>query len=290
MSVSALEVKKLRAQTGAGMMDCKRALETAVGDFEKAVEILREKGLASLTKRANRVTAEGLVAALVHEDGRRGVMVEIDCETDFVAKGDVFASLAADVADKIFAAETGQIEGPLGEEIYTLVENAAIEIREKLAFRKAAYFATDQGVVHAYLHKTGGWARKGVLIELAGDLDVETLQKLGHELALHVQFACPDYLTAEEVPEEVLESERRLAQAKALNDGKPEKIIPRIVEGAVQKYLKERVLTRQFFVKDDKKTVEKWLAQESGGKASIVRYSRFEVGQETGQIDNGAVV
>jgi elongation factor Ts len=278
MSISAADVKALREATGAGMMDCKAALEDSGGDIEAAKVWLREKGLADVGKRSGRTAAEGLVDARVSDDAKRGVLVEVLCETDFVAKGERFTKLAADIANVVF--EAG---GDLGDEemrkITALVDEAAVDLREKLQFGRAAAFSTDAGVVEAYLHKTGGWAKKGVLVRLDGDAPAGKLVEAAHELALHIQFARPDYVTADEVPAALLQKERDIAEAKARNEGKPEEIIPRIAEGAAAKFLKDRVLMDQKFVKDEKRTVAAWLKEATGGQAQVAGFARFEVGE-----------
>lgn len=279
MAIPAADVKALRESTGAGMMDCKRALEAADGDMDAARRILREKGLADVGKRAGRSASEGLVEAVVAPDGTAGVLVEVGCETDFVAKGERFGRLARDVAEALFAAGIAEPAGEVAAEVERLVEDAAVELREKLEFRRGAYFATTAGVVDAYLHRTGGWAKKGVLIQIDGDADRDSLGEAAHEIALHVQFARPDVVARDEIPDDLVATEREVAAAKARNEGKNEEIVPKIVEGAVAKMYKQRVLAEQPFVKDDKKSVAQWLEQATGGQGAVVRFARFEIGE-----------
>lgn len=279
MSVSAADVKALRDETGAGMMDAKQALVDTSGDVEEAKKLLREKGLAAAGKRAGRTTSEGLVEALISDDEKRGVLVEVQCETDFVAKGERFARLAADVAGVADEA-LGEIEGEAEAGVQALVEDAKIELQENIEFARAVGFQTESGLVHAYLHKTGGWAKKGVLIEVDGDgVDRDKLRDVAHEIALHIQFARPAYLETDEVDAGEIESEKELAAGKARAEGKPDEIAERIAEGMVKKLYKERVLTEQPFVRDDKVSVAQWLAAETGGNARIVRFARFEIGE-----------
>jgi elongation factor Ts len=282
MSISAADVKALREATGAGMMDCKKALTETEGDVEAAKQLLREKGLAAIGKRADRTASEGLVAARVSDDARRGVMVELGSETDFVAKGDRFGRLAADIAEKVFEFGTGaEVEGELASEIERLVEDASVDLQEKIEFRRAAVFeARDDGVVAAYLHRAGGWAKKGVLVRMGGG-DAAVLEPIAYDLAMHIQFARPEYLKREEVPESVIAEERSIAEARARNEGKPEDIVPKIAEGAINKLYKERVLPEQAYIKDEKKTVAKWLDEVAPG-ATIEEFSIFEVGAGSG--------
>ncbi|MCE7883697.1 MAG: translation elongation factor Ts [Actinobacteria bacterium ATB1] len=278
MSISAADVKALREATGAGMMDCKKALTDAEGDIEAAKQLLREKGLAAVGKRADRTASEGLVTAKLSEDGKRGVMVELGSETDFVAKGERFGRLADEVAEKVYEYGTGaEVEGELASEIERLIEDASVDLQEKIEFRGAAVFeAPDGGVVAAYLHRAGGWAKKGVLVRLAGG-EPDDLESVAYDLAMHIQFARPEYLRREDVPENVLAEERSIAEARALNDGKPDDVVPKIAEGAVGKLYKERVLPEQAYIKDEKKTVAKWLEEVAPG-ATIEEFSIFEVG------------
>lgn len=282
MAVAAADVKALREATGAGMMDCKRALEESGGDIEAAKEYLLKKGLASLDKRAARITGEGLVEAFVSEDGRSVALVQVACETDFVAKGEQFGKLAADIAAAVFEAATHEITGALEARVGELVEGASINLGEKIQLDKAHFVKTETGVLDVYLHRTGGWARKGVVVEVDGDAPQDTLRHIAHELALHIQFARPSVLEADQVDPAELEAERALAEAKAREEGKPEDIVPRIAEGAAKKYVKTAALLEQPYVKDDKKSVRQWIESESGGKAHVVGFARFEVGEESG--------
>lgn len=282
MPVSAADVKALREATGAGMMDCKKALEENGGDFGAAKDFLRQKGLASLDKRAARVAGEGLVEAFVSEDGRSVAMVQVACETDFVAKGEQFGTLAAEVARAVFDAATHEITGELEERIGELVEGAAINLGEKIQLDKAHFVKTESGVLDVYLHRTGGWAKKGVVVEVEGDLPQDELRALAHEVALHVQFARPRVLEADQIDSAEIEDERRVAVAKARDEGKPEDILERIADGAAKKYVKQAALLEQPYVKDDKRSVRQWLESESGGKARIAGFARFEIGEEAG--------
>jgi len=282
MSISAADVKALREATGAGMMDCKKALQETGGDVEAAKDYLRQKGLASMEKRSTRSTAEGLVEAFVSDDGRTAAMVSVACETDFVAKGDQFGELADKVVSSVYDAATHEISGELEEAVGKLIEDASISLGEKIVLDKAHFVKSEHGVLDVYLHRTGGWAKKGVIVEVDGDVADDKLRELAHELALHIQFARPSVLEADQVPADEIAKERDLAEAKAREEGKPDDIIPRIGEGAAKKYVKSVALLEQPYVKDDKKSVSQWLSAESGGKARVVSFARFEIGEEAG--------
>jgi elongation factor Ts len=277
MSISAADVKALREDTGAGMMDCKKALVDSDGDIEAAKRQLREKGLAAVGKRADRVATEGLVEAKVSGDGHRGVMVELSSETDFVAKGERFGALASKVAGKVFEFGSGaEVQGELASEIEKLVEDASVDLQEKIEFRGSATYDAPGGTVGAYLHKAGGWSKKGVLVQVDGGSS-DDLGTVAYELAMHIQFARPEWLDKDDVPESLVAEERSLAEAKARNEGKPDDVVPKIAEGSIAKMYKERVLLQQPYVKDEKKSVAKWLEEAAPG-ASVIRFQIFEVG------------
>ncbi len=273
---TAADIKALRERTGAGMMDVKKALDEANGDAEKAIEIIRIKGLKGATKREGRSTAEGLVAAKV--TGGVGVMIEVNCETDFVAKADKFIQLA----DKVLAVavESGaadletllaiDVEGkPLSE---VVVEEGAV-LGEKVVVRRIARI--EGGTVDAYLHKTSKDlpAQVGVLFAVEGEGDAAATA--AHDVAVHVAAMAPNYLSREDVPAELVESERRIAEETAKAEGKPEAALAKIVEGRVTGFYKGEVLLDQAFAKDSKKTVAQVL-EEAGVKATAV--ARFRVG------------
>jgi elongation factor Ts len=273
---TAADIKALRERTGAGMMDVKKALDEANGDAEKAIEIIRIKGLKGATKREGRSTAEGLVAAKV--DGKVGVMIEVNCETDFVAKADKFIQLA----DKVLAiaVESGaadietllatDVDGkPLSE---VVVEEGAI-LGEKVVVRRIARI--EGGTVDAYLHKTSKDLPAQVGVLFAVDGEGEGAATAAHDIAVHVAAMAPNYLTREDVPAELVESERRIAEETAKAEGKPEAAMTKIVEGRVTGFYKGEVLVDQAFAKDAKKSVAQVL-EEAGVKAA--NFARFRVG------------
>ncbi|MFC9517157.1 translation elongation factor Ts [Nocardiaceae bacterium NPDC056970] len=268
---TAADVKRLRELTGSGMMDCKNALTETDGDFDKAVELLRIKGAKDVGKRAERTTAEGLVAA------RDGVMIEINAETDFVAKNAEFQELADKVVAAAAAAKPADLEGLKavdvdGKSVETLVQELSAKIGEKLELRR--YVAFD-GPVATYLHKRASDLPPGVgvLVEYTGE--GEAAAEAARGAAMQVAALKAKYVTRDEVPADVVEGERRIAEQTAKEEGKPEAALPKIVEGRVNGYYKDVVLTEQSSVTDSKKTV-KALLDEAG--ATITRFARFEVG------------
>jgi elongation factor Ts len=273
---TAADVKRIRELTGAGMMACKKALEEAEGDFDKAVELLRLKGAKDVGKRAERTAANGLVAD--HFNGPNdGTLLELNCETDFVAKNAQFIELADRIA--AFAASGGADDVPalLGAEIESgttvqqLIDESSAKIGEKIELRRFAHF--DGGFVASYLHKSDPSLppTTGVLVEL----DTEN-PEVGKDIAQQIAAMAPKYLTRDDVPAEAIEKERALAEQITRDEGKPEKALPKIVEGRVNAYFKDFVLVEQAFVKDNKKTIAKVL-QEAG--VTVRRFARFKVGQ-----------
>jgi elongation factor Ts len=271
---TAADIKALREQTGAGMMDVKKALDEADGDRAKAVEILRVKGLKGVTKREGRSASNGLVAAKAG-DGV-GTLVEVNCETDFVAKGEKFIALADQVLAQAVAAKATDADSLLGstlddgKTVQELLDEANATIGEKIEVRRVARL--EAPVVASYLHKTSPDlpAQIGVLVAAEGG-DATVVRD-----AMHIAAFSPTVLTREEVPAETVENERRVAEATAKEEGKPEAALPRIVEGRVNGYFKENVLLEQPFAKEPKKTVGKVL--EEGG-ATATSFARFRVGQ-----------
>jgi len=261
--ISASRVKELRELTGLGMMECKKALAEAGGDLKKAEELLRIRSGAKASKAAARVAAEGVIGAWLSADAKLGALVEVNCETDFVAKNEDFLAFARDVAE--FVAKSD----PAGVEALSSFESrrqALVQkIGENIAVRRIARLAA-QGRLALYVH--GG--KIGVLVDLDGPAD------LGKDLAMHVAFAKPQYLSKSEVPAEIVAREREIAAARAKESGKPPEIVAKMVEGAVNKHLGEISLLGQPFVKDDKQTIEKLLASK---KATLIGYRFLVVGE-----------
>ncbi|MEY9932282.1 elongation factor Ts [Catenulispora sp. GP43] len=271
---TAADVKKLRELTAAGMMDCKKALEETDGDLDKAVEFLRVKGLKGVTKREGRSASNGLVASAV--DGVAGTLIELNCETDFVAKGEAFQTVAATVLAHVVNAKPADVTALLaselepGKTVQVYLDEANATLGEKIELRRFAQF--HDGYVASYLHKTSPDipAQIGVLVEL----DKENAE-VAKDVAQHIAAFSPSYLTRDEVPADVVENERRLAEETSREEGKPEAALPKIVEGRVNGFFKENVVLEQAFAKDPKKTVAKVL-DEAG--VSLKRFARFRVG------------
>jgi elongation factor Ts len=275
-NTTAADVKKLRELTGAGMMDCKKALDESEGNVDKAVELLRIKGQKGVAKREGRDASNGAVVSLL-EDGNKGVLVELNCETDFVAKGGRFVEVANALAAHVAKTSPADIDAALASEIdpgktvQQFVDEANASLGEKIVFRRFAQF-TGGAYVAAYMHRTDPDLPPaiGVLVEL----DQENAE-IAKDVAQHIAAFAPKYLSREDIPAEALESERRIAEATAREEGKPEAALSRIVEGRVTGYVKENAVLEQAFAKDSKKTVQKVL-DEAGVK--LVRFARFRVG------------
>jgi elongation factor Ts len=273
---TAADVKKLRELTAAGMMDCKKALEEAEGDLEKAVEVLRVKGQKGVTKREGRSASNGAVVSLIADDNSEGVLVELKCETDFVAKGDKFVAAANEIASHVAATKPADIETLLaseitdGQTVQAFVDEANATLGEKIVLDRFAQFSG--GYVGSYLHRTSPDLppQVGVLVELD-----KPNAEVAKDIAQHIAAFAPRYLTRDEVPAETVENERRVAEATSREEGKPEAALPRIVEGRVNGFFKENVVVEQAFAKDQKKTVQKVL-DEAG--VALKRFARFRVG------------
>ena len=288
-AITSAMVKELRERTAAGMMDCKKALMAADGDMEKAIDWLREKGLAQAAKKASRIAAEGVVAQYVAPCGSVGVIVEVNCETDFVAKTDNFKNFANNVAKHIAAANPASVEALMEQKfvedetktISDLVSEATVAIGEKITVRRFERFETT-GVVSTYIHLGG---KVGVIVEVATNeagKNNDSVKEFAHDVALQVAAAKPEAVRREEVDASKLEKEKEIQRAKALEAGKPEKIVDRIVEGQIEKYYKEVCLVDQQFVKDGDKTIKALTAEISkaaGAPLNIVRFARFERGE-----------
>jgi elongation factor Ts len=273
---TAADVKRLRDQTGAGMMDCKNALGEADGDFESAVELLRVKGVKDAGKRATRTAANGLVTAEL--DGTHaGVLIELNCETDFVAKTPLFQETAAQIAKAAIKAKVTDrlallnTEAKPGSTVERLIEEAGASLKEKLEIGRFARF--EGGYVASYLHRSDAALPPtlGVLVQLDQDN-----KEVATDVAQQIAAMRPLYTTRGDVPADVVEKERRIAEQITRDEGKPEQAVPKIVEGRLNSYFKEVVLTEQAFVKDQKTTIKQVLAQAG---LTVTGFARFQVGQ-----------
>ena len=293
MEITAKMVKELREKTNAGMMDCKKALGECGGDLEKAVDWLRQKGLMTARKRAGRATREGLITAGVSADQSCGAMLELNCETDFVAKNDSFQKLAADILALLLAGGPAPADvpdllarplaagGTVGEAIQGLVGT----IGENMNLRRFVSRKAPAGAfLHTYIHGPG---RLGVMVELAAEKSGPAAVELAHNLAMHIAAANPAARTAEEVPAELLEREKEIYRAKLAESGKPENMWDKIMAGQLKKFYSEVVLLEQAYVKDPtgKTTVAGLLKSSAGacGRAEIRLYDRFQLGEELGE-------
>ncbi|MEN9752530.1 MAG: hypothetical protein RL670_221 [Actinomycetota bacterium] len=270
---TAADVKALRERSGAGMMDCKSALDESNGDVEKALEFLRLKGLKGVTKREGRTTSNGLVVARV--DGGTGYLIELACETDFVAKAEKFVALAESIGDAIVAAGADTVEKALaaplnGKTVADAINDEAAIIGEKVELRRVA--VVKDAAVDAYLHRTSRDLppQVGVLVAYSG-ADAET----AHDVAVHIAAFSPTALSRDEIDAATVETERRIAEETARNEGKPEAALAKIVEGRVNGFFKENVLLEQDFAKDNKLSVSKVL--ENAG-VTVSSFVRFRVG------------
>ena len=273
------DVMELRKKTGAGVADCQKALKETDGNMEKAVDFLREKGIATAAKKASRIAAEGLVAAKVA--GNTGVLVEVNCETDFVAKGDQFIDFVGGVAEYVLNNEVNTIEDLVSAKNDETVA-ATAKIGEKIAIRRFAKYTANNGLVETYIHMGG---KVGVLVEVDG-CTCDSAKELAHDVALQIAAGKPLYLVPEEVPAEVVEHEKEILLAQIQNDpklaNKPEMVITKMVEGKINKYYDENCLMKQAFVKDPSITIEKLVKSYSdkmGKELTIPRFTRFEMGE-----------
>ena len=273
-TISAKLVKELREKTGAGMMDCKKALTETDGDIDKAIDYLREKGIAKAAKKADRITAEGLVH--VETKGNDAVIVEINSETDFVARNEGFQELVKEIANQVLDTKAETVEAlmettlPNGKSVDERIKEAISTIGEKLSVRRFAIRTkTDNDAFGAYLHMGG---RIGVLTVVEGSTDEEAAR----DVAMHIAAINPKYVSSEQVSEEEINHEREVLKQQALNEGKPENIVEKMVEGRLRKYLQEICAVDQDFVKNPDVTVEAFL-KTKGGK--LVDFVRYEVGE-----------
>jgi len=287
MEITAKMVKELRDKTNAGMMDCKKALGECGGDLEKAVDWLRQKGLMTARKRAGRATREGLVAAGVSADQRRGALLELNCETDFVAKNENFQKLASDILALLLSGPApadvpALLEKPLaaGGTVNDALKSLVGTIGENMNLRRFVSREAPAGaLVHTYIHGPG---RLGVLVELAAEKMGPQAEELAHNLAMHIAAANPVARSAGEVPADLLEREKEIFRAKLAESGKPENMWDKIMIGQVKKFYSEVVLLEQAYVKDPtgKTTVADLLKSAACGRAEIRAYDRFQLGEE----------
>ncbi|KZE38165.1 elongation factor Ts [Bhargavaea cecembensis] len=270
-AVTAQMVKELREKTGAGMMDCKKALTQTDGDMDAAVDFLREKGLASAAKKADRIAAEGTVS--IETEGNKAVIFEINAETDFVAKNDAFKQLVSEIGTHLLKTEPASLEEALASEmenglqVQDHISNAVAKIGEKITLRRFEILEkTDNDAFGAYLHMGG---RIGVLLLIEGTTNEEAAK----DVAMHIAAINPKYVSRDEVPEEEVERERKVLTEQALNEGKPENIVAKMVEGRLGKFFEDVVVLDQAFVKDSDQKVRDFVKSTGGELKSFVRYA-----------------
>lgn len=277
--ITAQMVMQLREKTGAKMMDAKRALVEADGDFDKATELLREKGQAEAAKRTHRATAEGTIAAAQTGNHGSAALAEVNCETDFVAKTDQFIALAASLADWTLqqSAETVSADD-LAEAQAAAIKAAVSKTGENIQFRRGVKFASADGVVESYIHLGG---KIGVLVQVDG-ASSDAVRTLGKDLAMQVAAASPEFLSREDVPESTIEKEKEIYRSLARNEGKPEQILDKIAEGRLEKFFKDSCLLEQPFIKDPDKQVKTLVAEVAkvaGTTVVVKRFVRYQLGQ-----------
>ena len=285
MAFTASDVKNLRERTGCGMMDCKKALTESNGDFEKAIEYLREKGLAAATKKAGRIAAEGMVFATVDKEAKVGVAIEVNSETDFVAKNEQFRAFVADLAKIVAETNPATVEELMtktmedGNTVEAGLQEKILVIGENIKIRR---FVRYEGPCVAYIHAGG---THGVLVKFETSDEVfakAEFDAYGKDVAMQVAAANPTYLCREDVAPEVLDKEKEILMQQAINEGKPANIAEKMVMGRIAKFYKENCLLDQAFVKDDKQSITdytKATAKELGGDITVVAFTRFEKGE-----------
>lgn len=284
MAFTAQDVKTLREKTGCGMMDCKKALTQADGNMDAAIDILREQGLAKQAKKASRIAAEGVAYAATNADATVGVVVEINSETDFVAKNDDFMSFVKTVADTIIEKNPADVDALLAEKaagsdmtVAELLQEKVLTIGENIKIRR---FARYEGAVATYIHAGG---KIGVMVNFETDVaGKEGFAEYGKDIAMQIAAVNPSYLQKSDVPDEVIEHEKAIMTEQVINEGKPEAIAQKIVLGKIGKYYEENCLVNQAFVKDNKMTVEQYtakVAKDLGGSIKILAFVRFEKGE-----------
>lgn len=285
MAVSAAQISELRKSTGAGMLDCKKALEETNGDFEQAVDFLRKKGLAAASKKAGRAATEGMVVAAVSEAGDKGVLLEVNSETDFVAKNDKFQSFVKDIANHILVANPASVEelftqpycGDSSKTIQTMLNEAISVIGENMQIRRfTSYQVPGAGAIGSYIHAGG---KIGVMVEATCDNAAATkdpaFATFVKDVAMHAAAASPMYVQRSEVDADVLEREKDIYRSKARETGKPENIIEKIIDGQVNKFYAEICLVEQQFVKDTDKTIQQLTAETGKALGTTITISRF---------------
>ncbi|MDD2481456.1 MAG: translation elongation factor Ts [Lutispora sp.] len=282
--VDASTVKELRERTGAGMMDCKKALVETNGNIEKAIELLREKGLAAAAKKASRIASEGLVGTYINNDNKIGAIVEVNCETDFVAKNQEFIDFVNSMAKIVVDNDIKDLE-QLNEADYNgmkvreSLSTLIAKIGENMTIRRFEKFVVENGAIVSYIH---GGGRIGTLIQLESSIVNDTLIELGKDIAMQIAAMNPLYVNESDVPHDYIEKEKEILKVQAINEGKNPAVVEKMIEGRLKKQLKEICLLDQLFVKDGERTIAKLLndkSKEIGSEISVSKFIRFEKGE-----------
>lgn len=289
MEITASAVKELREKTGAGMMDCKKALGETSGDFEKAVEYLRKKGIASASKKAGRAAKEGTIHSLMNADGKSAVLVEVNCETDFVAKTEQFKKFVNDMANHIATANPSDVSTMLtqnftanpSQTVDVTIREAIATLGENMLVSRFARYPLSAGVeAKSYIHAGG---KVGVLVEFSCAKGKEAaFQDYAYNVAMHIAAAMPQFVNPSDVPAELVAKEKEIAVAQMVASGKPAAVLEKIAEGKINKYYEETCLVKQRYVKDPDKTIEQYTKEIStalGSPIAITRFARFGLGE-----------
>ncbi|MBO1263685.1 elongation factor Ts [Proteiniclasticum sp. SCR006] len=294
--ISAQAVKELRDKTGAGMMDCKKALTQAEGDIEKAIDILRERGLASAAKKSGRVASEGVIATFVTEDMKNAAMIELNCETDFVSSNAEFISLANGIAKIVAENNVASIDDVKvlpyeGATVQDAVTNLIAKLGENMNLRRYEKMEAPEGLVSSYIHMGG---KIGVLVQVKSENVNDEVATVARDVAMHVAALNPQFLDNTSVDADTIEREKEIYRVQALNEGKPEKIVEKMVEGRINKFFKEVCLVNQMFVKNPDLSIQAFVNQEAKklGNIELVKFARFEKGEgiEKEEVDFAAEV
>lgn len=279
MAITSEQVKLLREKTGAGMMDCKKALEESNGNFEKAIEYLRKKGAATAQKRADRATKEGIIVTEVDNNKKHGIIVEVNCETDFVARSNDFINFANEVANLVASLKPGDMQQLLNlknEENRTIsqyLNDVIAKTGEKIEVKRFNVLNTNSGLIFSYTHIGN---KLGVLVELAGD--PSSIEIVGRDIAMQIAAMNPQFISRDQVPKDIIDRELEIYKTQAREEGKPEQVLDRIANGKLEKFYQEMCLYEQVFIKDAGKTIRDIL-NEVGGNISLKSFVRYQLGE-----------
>ncbi len=284
MAISAQDVKSLRDRTGAGMADCKKALEEAGGDMDVAIEVLRKKGAATAAKRADKAANEGVVATAISDDRRRAAMVEVNCETDFVARNEEFSSFTHKLAQQVLNNEPASLEELLasdmeGKSVQTWLNELLGKFSERIEIKRFDVVKSQEGIVADYVHNGD---KLGVLVELSGAGEGDSVSSIGRDIAMQIAAMNPTFVHRDEIPASVLEKEREIYREQVINEGKKPEFADKIISGRLEKYYADSCLIEQTFVKDSSKLIREILADMSknaGKDISVVGFKRYNLGE-----------